>query len=315
MPIRFERLGGKTTKRSHFGSKLTDQKESTLVTSLACEKAKLHYHILDSERIEHYLQTDEIVQLTSSTDKLRTILTVSSRHSHSDKYLREIAPLLKRTRRVGLNFVAGNPQYLSQKEVKSSSTDTLTHLTTLARKLLPKNEIFIGTEGLLKLSVSLAKSYDLNPFFLLDRNLRHDLSKTLKEIPLVKTAVYAPYLVSEQKENLAKEILTLLGPYIIRRKWVQKRMVEHGHRPSVESVKKLIKLSNRTGETPEEKPLGRLLLECSSELAIYGDPMEVAEGVRNLFDRGISIVVGSPMKDCQEQVIAFGRCVTMASQH
>ena len=314
MQIRCKRLGGKITKRSRFGPKLKDQKKLTLTTSITCEKTKLHYHVLDSERVEHYVRRDEIPRLISNTKKLRTLLTLSARHRYSTKYLDEIALQLRRTKRLGLNLVAGNPQYLSMDEAKSRPADVLTHLTVATRKLLPDCEIFIGTEGLLKLSTSLAKEYDLKPFFLLDRSLNHDLLKVLNEIPKGETAVYTPYLVSEQGEKIAQEILTLLGPYIVRRRWVQRRMIENGYEPSYESVKKIIKLSEKSRKRVEDDPLGKLLLNCASKLAVFGPTEKVAEDIRNLFDQGITIVMGLPIKECEEQVIAFGRCVTMASQ-
>ncbi len=308
------RLGGKATKRSRFGSSLADQKESTLIASMACEKANLHYHVIDSERSEHYLQSDEFMRLVSRTRTLRTVLTVSSRHSHSAHYLRRVAPLLRKTDRMSLNLVVGNPSYLSPEEAKSSSIHTLANLAALARKLLPENEIFIGTEGLLDASLTLAKSHGLIPFFLLDRNLEYDLLRARGELSSkASAAVYVPYLVCEQRENLAYEILSALGPYIVRRRWVQMRMIEKGYEPGYESVRKLIEQSKKAGEGLEEQKLGRLLMDCASELAIYGDTPEVVKGFRSLFDRGINIIVGSPVKDLEEQVMALGRCLALAS--
>jgi len=280
--------------------------------SLACEKANLCYHVIDSERTEHYLKPDEIAQLSSRTSTLRTVLTVSSRDSHSTRYLQELAPLLGKSGRISLNLVAGNPSYLSPEEVRSSSADTLADLAALARKLFPEKEIFIGTEGLLDVSLALAKSHNLQPFFLLDRNLERDLLRVRRELPMANVAVYVPYLVSDQGENLAYEILASLGPYIVRRKWVQKRMVENGYEPSYESVRKLIGQSKNVDGWLEDQRLGRLLMACASELAIYGDTLGVVKGFCNLLDRGISIVVGSPVKDCEDQVMALGRCLALA---
>jgi hypothetical protein len=143
--------------------------------------------------------------------------------------------------------------------------------------------------------------------------MKHDLLKIRREIPDARTAVYTPYLVSDQKEKLAYDVLTLLGRYVVRRKWVQRRMVKKGYKPDFESVNEMIRHSQKTGKAPEDSMLGRDLLECASELALYGDTLEVAEGIRTLFERGINIVVGSPVKDCEEQVMALGRCVGLAT--
>jgi hypothetical protein len=158
----------------------------------------------------------------------------------------------------------------------------------------------------------LTKEYDLKPFFLLDRSLYHDLLKVSSKILKRETAVYTPYLVSEKREEMAQEFLTVLGSYIVRRRWVQRRMIEHGYEPSYESVKRIIKLSKKSGERVEDDPLGKLLLDCASKLAVFGFTEKVAEDIRNLFGQGITSVMGLPIKECEEQVIAFGRCVTMA---
>ena len=311
--ISARRYGGKTTKRSRFGPKLEHQKRSTLATTIACEKAGLHYHVLDSERAEHYLQTSEIEDLVLKTNRLETILTISSRHTCSLEYLRAIAPLLNKTRRIGLNLVVGNPTYLSDAEARSSARDTLASLVALARRILPEKEIFIGTEGLLDFSLSLAKRYDLNPFLLLDRDLEEHLQRVFRETPEAKTAIYTPYLISEADEELSNEILKLLGPYVIRRKWVQKRLEKIGYELTNESTTRLVEYSEGTPTEPQQSELRRILLDSASELAICGDRLEVSEGIRSLFEKGIDLVVGLPAKDCEEQVIALGQCVATAS--
>ncbi len=315
MPIYEDRFGGKATKRSNFGLELTDQKKGTLTTSKSCEKANLSYHVVDSERTEHYLQADEITQLASETSKLKTILTISSRHSLAPDYLRGIAPALKQAPKIGLNLVVGNPAYLSALEVESNPIETLSNLASLTRRLLPEIEVFIGTEGLFDSSLSLAKRYRMNPFLLLDRTVRVESLEIRREIPDTRIAVYAPYLISGQKENLAREILVSLGPYVVRRKWVQERMVENGFKPVYKSVKQSAEESKKTGMVLEDDDLGKLILDCASELAIYGDAIKVAEGIHTLFEEGINVVVGSPVRDCKEQVMAFGWCVELASSH
>lgn len=315
IPTYKNRFGGKATKRSNFGSNLLDQKKGTLATSRVCEEAYLSYHIVDSERTEHYLQVDEITQLAYETNKLKTILTISSRHNCASDYLRGIAALLRKVPRIGLNLVIGNSAYLSPREIESGSSRTLTNLVIQTRRLLPEEEIFIGTEGLFNTSLFLAKSYNLNPFLLLDRTLRAELREIRREIPDAKVALYTPYLVSDQNEGLAYEILTLFGPYVVRRKWVQERMIKIGCRPVYESVKQLIKESGKSGTALEDEVLGKLILDCASELGLYGDIQKVARGIHTLFEEGIDIVVGSPIRDCKKQVMALGRCVVLASSH
>jgi len=286
MPTYRNRFGGKATKRSNFGPKLLDHREGTLSTSRVCEEAYLSYHIVDSERMEHYLQGDEITQLAHETGKLKTILTISSRHNCASDYLRGIAPLLRKVPRIGLNLVVGNPAYLSPPEAESGSIRTLTNLAIQARRLLPEEEIFIGTEGLSNTSLSLAKSYHLNPFLLLDRTMKAELRNIRREISDTTVALYTPYLVSDQNEGLAYEILTLFGPYVVRRKWVQERMVKGGFRPVYESVKQLVKESEKSSTALEDDALGELILDCASELGLYGDIQKVAEGIRTLFEDG-----------------------------
>lgn len=313
VPSHRERLGGKATKRSRFGSKLADQRESTLITSMVCEKANLRYHVLDSECTEHYLQPDEITQLASRTSTLQTVLTLSSRHSYSNHYLMQVAPLLRKSPNISLSLVAGNPSYLNLEEAKSNPADTLADLVVVARKLLPEKEIFVGTEGLLNASLALAENHDLNPFFLFDRSLEPSLLRARRELPKARIAVYVPYLVSKQGENPAYEILTSLGSYIVRRRWVQVRMVENGHEPNVESVRRLLEHSKKAGDALEEQDLGRLLMDCARKLAIYGSTLEVMEGFQMLFEKGVGVIIGSPLRDCEEQVIALGQCLSLAS--
>jgi hypothetical protein len=227
----------------------------------------------------------------------------------------QIAPLLEKNPHISLNLVTGNPSYLNLEEAKSVPRDTLADLVMLARKLLPEKEIFIGTEGLLDASLALAEKHDLNPFFLLDRSLEHDILKARRKLPMARITVYVPYFVSGQGENPAYEILTSLGPYIVRRRWVQMRMVENGYEPSVESVKRLIEHSEKAGEVLEEQNLGRLLMGCASKLAVYGSRLEVVEGFRLLFEKGVDVIIGSPVRDCEEQVIALGQCLSLASSY
>jgi hypothetical protein len=213
---------------------------------------------------------------------------------------------------VAVNLVAGNIAYLDWRERMRPIHRSLRDLVVFARSNFPTMEIFIGTEGISQTAAELASQHDLTPFLLYDRQLEQALKEAKAASNRGRVAVYLPYYISDNYQRLLPDVLRRLAGYILRRRWVQRRLKELGYDvtlPLLRSASKDVK------PLPKELITGRLgdlLREAANSLSVYGNKATVIEKLRTLRKLGCSLVVGLPIKENEEQVLRFGSCVKNA---
>ena len=312
MPHLSKLLGGKAAKRSRFGSVWRSHQIGTRRSAEACQRAHLKYHSLDSEWIWHYLAPEEAKDLAVSYPGVTTILSFSSRHHGALKILRKTLET-GISERIALSLIAGNRAYLTRNEAKRSPGKALTEAVKFARRYF-QGEIFVGTEGMWKVSARLAAEYDLIPYLLLGKDLKESVAHFKDATGGGAVALYVPFLVSENYPRLLDDVLQKLGGYIFRREWVQKGLRETGVNPTHPDIQAIIKDKQKVTAKFLESRHGDFLRSAASTLAIYGTKETVTERIRAINRTGVNIVIGYPVKESVDQTLAFGECVRRASE-
>jgi hypothetical protein len=59
--------------------------------------------------------------------------------------------------------------------------------------------------------------------------------------------------------------------------------------------------------------LGTLLAEAAGSLSVFGDPKAVEERLRVIAGLGPKVIVGLPIKESEDQISAFNRCLNAAT--
>jgi len=304
--------GGKATKRSRYGLVAEDRTKRTLISMKLCSKAKLKYHVIDSEWKWHYLMSHEVQELVNQSNEIVTILTFSSRHVNSTRILRQSLETLNETDRIGVNLVIGNDSFLSDEELSSPPLRSLEHLIKFVRRRFPNVRAFIGTEGIASSAVDLISEYDLIPFLLLDKDLKKSKNVIEDNIGEKDFAIYVPYLISENYPRLFHDILYRLAGYFMRRRWIQRKLRELGYNLDFPVLKEVLQEKKPLSTSFINSKLGIFLKEVASILTVYGDVEEVTERIRQFRKLGFKIIIGLPIKENEEQIESFGKCMERA---
>jgi hypothetical protein len=304
-------VGGKAAKRSRFGSIWKSHQVGTRLSAEACQKAHLKFHVLDSEWIWHYLSPEESKDLSMTFPRLTMVLSYASRHNGALKILRKTIET-GIADRLALDLVAGNKAYLTRNEAKRAPGRSLVEAVKFTRRHF-QGPVFVGTEGMWATSAQLAAEYDLIPFFLLDRNLNENLNQIRDIAGKGSAAIYVPFVISENYPRLLDDVLQRLSGYIFRRKWVQEGLKELGVDPSQPQIRAIIQDKKKV--TPEflKSELGDFLRSAASTLSIFGTSEAVTERIRQLHKVGFDVIIGYPIKENEEQTLAFGDCISRVS--
>ena len=166
--------------------------------------------------------------LHEAESEVELILTINARHMVAHHIIREYSEVIEQYANAGFCFVAGNPTYLSEEEKALKAGPRLAELVSACRGRLPLAPIFVGSEGLTDLTLTLADKYSTIPFRLLDSRGPARTTKIEPNEP-DGAAVYCPCSLSVHNEM---RTIRTFGPYAIRRKWVRRALTDHGLRPA-----------------------------------------------------------------------------------
>ncbi|MEM2851096.1 MAG: hypothetical protein QXW18_04740 [Candidatus Bathyarchaeia archaeon] len=304
--------GGKATKRTRFGRVWKSQSEGTLKSGEFCAKAGLNYHVIDSEWKWHYLMPYEAEKLVNSLKGLVTVLTFSSRHHGVLRLIDRTVNALTNCENFGLNLVVGNKAFLDWREVRRPPKATLIDSIKFVRRCFD-GKVFVGAEGLVKTAAELAVEYNLIPFLLLDKDLEENLAVVKDIVGSGDIAVYVPYLISKNYPRLLNDILYRLAGYILRRKWVQEELKKLGYDPLHPKIRAIGQEKRPLTSDLMTEKLSAFLKSAANMLTIYGGADTVTARLTLLKKLGVTIVVGLPIKENEQQILAFGECVLKAA--
>jgi len=300
---------GKATKLSRFGPSSGERLLRCLNVAELCNKAGLSTHLIDSEWKWYYLMSYEVEKLLSYS-KVLTILTFTARHRNILKILHQTLAVAENLNKIiGVNIVAGNKVYLTSSEINRNLSKALIETIKFIKKNYPKILVFIGAEGLIKTAAQLAAEYELIPMLILDREFKSNLEYIKDVDKTIKTALYAPYLISKNYPRLLHDILVRLAGYILRRRWVQKELKALGYEPSLTMLKEIVQEKKPLSPKLLSSKLGTFLVNAVADLTIYGEHKEVKEKIKDLMKLNLQYFFGFPIKENEYQILAFGECV------
>jgi len=274
----------------------------------------LKYHVIDAEWKMNYLLDDEVLELLRvSEPKITTILTYSTRHSYCERNIRQALAGASNSDQFGLCLVAGNAAYLDASERRRPLSRTIREAVKLVKREATDREVWIGTEGIPHLSTELALENGLTPFLLLDKTLESN-TKALRDAGLKDFAIYVPYYISANKTRILHDVLYRLSGYMLRRKWVREEAKRLNYDLSLPLLRSLVQEKRPLSRRLMNSPLGTLLAQAAGSLSIHGTPQVVQERLREIMKLEPRVVVGLPIKESEDQVMAFGRCLTGAQR-
>ena len=221
-------------------------------------------------------------------------MTLAARRRDVDQLLSLYAPVIEGRENAGLCVVAGNRSYLESDEASRSAYKSVKRVLEQARGKVTK--VLLGVEGIEKgLHEVLSSHPDVTPFFFYDEE-KHDLIERCSALGF-EGAVYVPYAIDKPRADVVRA----LADYALRRKWLRRRLLEMG----LEVPQTFV----TSGASPK---LMEVIEEAVSRLSIYGSRDEVVKNMRKLRSYGVAIVVGLPIFEEPEQVLAFGGCIKRA---
>jgi len=271
----------------------------------------LNYHVIDSEWRENYITPKELEALLTLSEtlnpSLKTMVTVSTRHFGSMGRIKNLIEVMKTQGNAGLNLVAGNKVYLTQREQRRSASKTLINAVKFVRKRLRDSPVFVGTEGLVKVVSELVGEYNVTPFLLLDRNLEANVSQIREVNHGCRIAVYTPYLIASKDNGSLAEIFDQLWKYALRRQWVTERVTKEGH--DLEQIQILMKREQKNASQLLDEKLREILTSAIKKLSICGDEQEFSRAFQTFERLKINVIVGLPLREEEIQVRGFAEFI------
>ena len=303
--------GGKATKRTRLGKITASMTRGTLRSGQLCIRSGLKYHVVDAEWKMNYLLDDEVASLLqASQSETTTVLTYSTRHSYCERNIRQALEAASGHSGFGLCLVPGNPAYLDLDEQSRPLTRTIREAVRLVKRSSENSEVWIGTEGILPLATELALEHRLTPFLLLDKHLESNIRFLRDQGVNGDLAVYIPYYISPNPRRVLRDVLYRLSGYMLRRRWVREEADRLNYDLSLPFMRSLVQEKRPLSRKLVKSPLGTVLTRAASALAAFGEPMEVEKRLRSIAGLGPRILVGLPIKESEEQVLAFGKCLS-----
>jgi len=306
--------GGKATKRTRLGKITASLARGTLGSARSCIDAGLRYHVLDAEWKINYLLHDEVAALLRVSDPgITTILTYSTRHSYCERNIREALEGASGPQRFGLCLVAGNAAYLDNYEKRRPLMRTIREAVRFAGENIGDCEIWIGTEGVLRLATELSAEHGLTPFLLFDRSLKPNI-EFLRDRGIEDFTIYVPYYIATNTRRVLRDVLYRMSGYMLRRRWVREEARRLNFDLSLPMLRNLVQEKRPLSKRLLKSPLGALLTKAASSLSVFGTPQTVEGRLRSIAEFGPRVIVGLPIKESEDQIAAFGRCLTAISQ-
>jgi hypothetical protein len=305
---------GKATKRTRLGKITASIARGTLRSAQFCVASGLKYHIVDAEWKMNYLHDDEVTDLLEISDpSITTILTYSTRHSYCERNMRQAWTGASGFEKFGFCLVAGNPAYLDADERRRPLARTICEAVKIVKKNCEDREVWIGTEGVLRLAAELAIEHGLTPFLLFDKSLESNI-QSLRDLGFTGDfAVYVPFYISANRRRVLHDVLYRLSGYMLRRKWVRQEARRLRYDLSLPILRTLVQEKRPLSKTLMKSSLGTLLAEAAGSLSVFGDPEAVEERLRVIAGLGPRVIVGLPIKESEDQIFAFNRCLSAAT--
>jgi hypothetical protein len=306
--------GGKATKRARLGKITASIARGTMRSAQFCIASGLKYHIVDAEWKMNYLHDDEVTDLLEISDpSITTILTYSTRHSYCERNMRQAWTGASGFEKFGFCLVAGNAAFLDTDERRRPLARTICEAVKTIKKNCEGREVWIGTEGVLRLATELAIEYDLTPFLLFDKSLESNIESLRDRGFTGNFAVYVPFYISANSRRVLRDVLYRLSGYMLRRRWVREEAKRLGYDLSLPLLRSLVQEKSPLSKKLMRSSLGTLLAEAAGSLSIFGDPEAVGEQLRAIVRRGPKVVVGLPIKESEDQICAFSASLNTAT--
>jgi hypothetical protein len=305
---------GKATKRARLGKITASIARGTLRSAQFCIASGLKYHIIDAEWKMNYLHDDEVTDLLEISDpNITTILTYSTRHSYCERNMRQAWTGASGFEKFGFCLVAGNAAYLDADERRRPLARTICEAVKTIKKNCEDREVWIGTEGVLRLATELAIEHGLTPFLLFDKSLESNIQSLRDRGFTGDFAVYVPFYISANRRRLLHDVLYRLSGYMLRRKWVREEARRLSYDLSLPLLRTLVQEKRPLSKKLMKSSLGTLLAEAAGSLSVFGDPKAVEERLRVIAGLGPKVIVGLPIKESEDQISSFNRCLNAAA--
>ncbi len=305
---------GKATKRARLGKITASIARGTLRSAQFCIASGLKYHIVDAEWKMNYLHDDEVTDLLEISDpSITTLLTYSTRHSYCERNMRQAWTGASGFDKFGFCLVAGNAAYLDADERRRPLARTICEAVKTVKKNCEDREVWIGTEGVLRLATELAIEHELTPFMLFDKSLESNIQSLRDRGFTGDFAVYVPFYISANRRRVLHDVLYRLSGYMLRRKWVREEAKRLSYDLSLPLLRTLVQEKRPLSKKLMKSSLGTLLAEAASSLSVFGDPETVKERLRVIAGLGPKVIVGLPIKESEDQISAFNRCLNAAT--
>lgn len=284
-------VGGKATKRSKLSSNISELARKTMEVTKLVSQARLKIHVIDAEWKMYDVSPGELEKLLGSFPNVKTYITLAARRRDVDQLLSLYIPVIEEFGNAGLCIVAGNKAYLDEDEASQSACKSVKKILDQLRGRISK--ILLGVEGIEKKLDCVAKAHpEVMPFFLYDEEKLNLIEKCSQRG--LECAVYAPYAIDKPSIDVVKA----LADYALRRKWLKESLAEMGY-----------SITSTLNPTNIPLKLAEVLERAISRLSIYGTRSEVTEKIRELRSYGVSTLIGLPVFDTPDQVLAFGECI------
>jgi hypothetical protein len=307
--------GGKATKRARLGKITASIARGTVRAAQSCIASGMKYHVVDAEWKMNYLHDDEVAELLRISDaSITTILTYSTRHSYCERNIRQARIGAAGFDRLGLCLVAGNSAYLDADERRRPLAKTIREAVKTVKRDCEDREVWIGTEGVLRLASELAIEHKLTPFLLFDKNLESNIQYLGDRGFTGDFAIYVPFYVSANRRRVLHDVLYRLSGYMLRRRWVREEAKRLNYDLSLPLLRSLVQEKRPLSKKLVKSPLGTLLAEAAHSLAIFGDSGAVEERLLEISRLKPRVIVGLPIKESEDQISAFGRCLSIATK-
>lgn len=305
---------GKATKRARLGKITASIARGTLRSAQFCIASGLKYHIVDAEWKMNYLHDDEVTDLLEISDpSITTILTYSTRHSYCERNMRQAWTGASGFDKFGFCLVAGNAAYLDADERRRPLARTICEAVKIVKKNCEDREVWIGTEGVLRLATELAIENGLTPFLLFDKSLESNIQSLRDRGFTGDFAVYVPFYISANRRRVLHDVLYRLSGYMLRRKWVREEAKRLSYDLSLPLLRTLVQEKRPLSKKLMKSSLGTLLAEAAGSLSVFGDPKAVEERLRVIAGLGPKVIVGLPIKESEDQISAFNKCLNAAT--
>ncbi len=284
-------VGGKATKRSRFGSDVGEQIAKTLEATRLVSQSGLRVHVIDAEWRVNDVSPSELEGLLGLYPNVKTFVTLAARRRDADRLLSLYVPVIEEFGNAGLCVVAGNKSYLEGDEASRSAYKSVKRVLEQVRGRVAR--VLLGVEGIEKGLDDVLRSYpDVIPFFLYDEDRLEVIEKCSARG--LEGAVYVPYAIDKPQADVVKA----LADYALRRKWLRRKLSEMG-----------LEVPQTFASAASSPKLMEVLREAVSRLSIFGSMEDVVKNIRRLRGYGVTMVVGLPVFEESEQVLAFGECI------